>query len=96
MKHYCVYILTNKPNGVLYIGRTENLAKRINDHKNATVNGFSKKYNLKKLVYFETYENREDAALREKRMKAWNRDWKINLIKEQNPEWEDLYYRLNE
>lgn len=96
MKNYYVYILANKPKGVLYIGRTESLAKRISDHKNSAVSGFTQKYNVKVLVHFETYNNAEDAAQREKRMKSWKRDWKINLIEENNPEWKDLYFKLNE
>lgn len=89
-----IYILTNKPNGVLYIGLTTNLIRRIKDHKNKTVKGFSKKYNLTKLVYYERQENLEQAGHRERLMKKWKRDWKIELIEKSNPYWHDLYEDL--
>jgi len=91
MKQYYVYIITNKKNGTLYIGRTENIARRIYEHKQGFVAGFSKRYNLKRLIYLEIFENSDDAAKREKSMKAWNRQWKINLIEKDNPNWVDLY-----
>lgn len=91
--HY-VYIITNKKNGTLYIGVTSNLKNRIWQHKNKIIEGFSKKYNLTKLVYFEGYEDYWDAANREKRMKKWNRDWKVDLIEKQNLQWIDLYNEL--
>lgn len=90
MKQYCVYILTNKENKTLYIGVTGNLPKRIYEHKNKLVDGFSKKYNLDKLVYFEQTENVQSALLREKQLKNWHRQWKINLIEGLNPDWQDL------
>ncbi|MFO7715543.1 GIY-YIG nuclease family protein [Desulfosarcina sp.] len=93
-KQYYVYILCNKRNGTLYIGITSNLIKRIWQHKNSLVEGFSKQYGLKNLVYFEAYKDVEEAILREKRLKKWNRDWKINLIEKNNPNWEDIYQRL--
>ncbi|MCD4705825.1 GIY-YIG nuclease family protein [bacterium] len=94
MKNYYVYILTNKINSVLYIGVTNNLIKRVYEHKNNLVEGFTKKYNVHKLAYYEETGNIESAILREKQMKKWNRQWKINLIEKDNLKWEDLYYKL--
>ena len=94
MKHYFIYILTNKRRGVLYIGITGNLIKRIWEHKNKVINGFSKKYNTDKLVYIEDYTDPESAILREKRLKKWKRNWKIKLIESKNSEWKDLYDNL--
>lgn len=87
---YYVYIITNKKDGVLYIGVTNNLERRMFEHKNKLVKGFSSKYNLRKLVYFERYQYVNDAIKREKNMKKWKRDWKINRIIEDNPQWKDL------
>ncbi|WP_271784954.1 GIY-YIG nuclease family protein [Aquimarina algiphila] len=90
-KHqYAVYILTNKKKGTFYIGMTNNLERRIFEHKQKCIDGFTKKYNLDILVYFEVYQFVEDAIRREKRMKAWKRQWKINLIEEDNKDWNDL------
>ncbi|MCK4452863.1 GIY-YIG nuclease family protein [candidate division WOR-3 bacterium] len=89
-KQYYVYILTNKSNKVLYIGVTNNLIRRIFEHKNKLVEGFTKKYNLKKLIYYESTNHVQDAIKREKQLKNWHRDWKINLIDQFNPEWQDL------
>jgi putative endonuclease len=89
-KQYYVYILTNKSNKVLYIGVTNDLIRRLFEHKNKLVDGFTKKYNLVKLVYYETTDDVEGALEREKQLKNWHRDWKINLIKQFNPEWKDL------
>ncbi len=86
-----IYILTNKNNNVFYIGVTSNLKKRIWEHKNKVVEGFSKKYNLNKLVYYEVGEDILSAIEREKQLKNWHRKWKINLIKTQNPNFKDLY-----
>ncbi len=94
MRQYCVYILTNKHNKVLYVGVTGNLPKRIYEHKNKAVKGFTKKYNIDKLVYFEQTENIESAIRREKQLKNWHRDWKINLVNSRNPQWEDLSDKL--
>jgi len=94
MKTYCVYILSSKKDGTLYIGVTSNLKKRIWEHKEKIVEGFTKKYNIDKLVYFEQTENVNSAILREKRLKKWNRAWKIRLIEEKNPQWNDLYFEL--
>ncbi len=91
---YYVYIICNKRNGTLYIGITSDLIKRTWQHKNGLVKGFSEQYGLKTLVYFEAYQNVEEAILREKRLKKWNREWKIKLIEKTNPDWKDLYQRL--
>lgn len=90
MKTYYVYILTNQPRGTLYIGVTNSLARRITEHKNEIVDGFSQKYKLKMLVYIQQYNYIEDALSLEKRLKRWHREWKINLIEQQNPTWADL------
>ena len=87
---YYLYIITNKKNGVLYIGVTNNLERRMFEHKNKLIKGFSSRYNLDKLVYLEVYQYVEDAIKREKNMKKWKREWKINLIVEDNPDWGDL------
>lgn len=91
MKKYCVYILANKKNGTLYIGVTGNLLLRISQHKKRLVEGFTKKYKVDKLVYFEKFNNVNDAIRREKQLKKWNRAWKIRLFEEVNPNWDDLY-----
>ncbi len=93
-KTYAVYILTNYNETTFYIGVTGNLPKRIWEHKNKVVEGFTKKYNLNKLVYYEITDSPESAINREKQLKRWHRQWKINLIKEQNPNFEDLYERI--
>ena len=94
MKHY-IYILTNKHNKVLYIGETENIKRRISQHRRKSYpNSFSARYNLDKLVYFEEFENSTLAKKRERQMKKWNRDWKIKLIEEINPDWIDLYHNI--
>jgi putative endonuclease len=87
---YYVYILTNKSNKVLYIGVTNNLERRIYEHKNKMVDGFTKKYNLTKLVYLEATSDVQSAIEREKQLKNWHRDWKLNLINSFNPMWKDL------
>lgn len=86
-----VYIMTNKPDGVLYVGVTADLRRRVWEHKEALVDGFTKRYGLKRLVYAEQYDNIESAIHREKRLKHWPRQWKINLIVAINPDWNDLY-----
>ncbi len=85
------YIITNKNNTTLYIGVTSNLKKRIWEHKNKVVEGFSKKYNLDKLVYFEVLDDVESAIKREKFLKGKKRQYKVNLIEESNKKWSDLY-----
>ena len=94
MKQPCVYIITNDRNTTLYIGVTSNLIQRIYQHKAKLVKGFSAKYNLHKLVYFEQFEDMDDAISREKRLKKWNRAWKNQLIDEHNLRWLDLYDTL--
>ena len=88
---YYVYIITNKKHGTLYIGVTNNLVRRIWQHKEGKIEGFSAKYNLKKLIYYEEHNEIYDAITREKQIKKWKRDWKIRLIEEINPDWNDLY-----
>ena len=87
---YYVYILSNKRNGTLYIGMTNDLERRMFEHKNKLNDGFAKKYNLTILVYFEVYPHVKDTILREKRLKKWKMQWKINLIQEENSGWNDL------
>ena len=89
-----VYIITNKTNGTLYIGVTNNLIRRIYEHKNKLIKGFSSKYNLDRLVYYEIFEDETNAIQREKTLKNWNRNWKKDLIENVNPEWKDLYNEL--
>ena len=89
-KQYYVYILTNKSNKVLYIGVTNDLEHRMYEHKNKIIDGFTKKYNLTKLVYYEATTDVRSAIEREKQLKNWHREWKLNLVKEFNPEWKDL------
>ena len=88
---YYVYILTNKPRGTLYIGVTNHLQRRIMEHKQKIIEGFTKKYNLTKLVYAQSFRGIADAINFEKKLKRWHRNWKINLIESKNPEWDDLY-----
>lgn len=90
----CVYILASKRNGTLYIGVTSDLVKRVWEHQNDLVEGFTKKYAVHRLVYYEMLENMESAIQREKQLKKWNRDWKIQLTEKDNPEWRDLYDSL--
>ncbi len=90
-KTYYVYILSSQKNGTLYVGVTDNLIRRIWEHKNMLVDGFTKKYKIHDLVYFEEHHNPESAITREKQIKKWNRLWKIRLIEENNPVWKDLY-----
>jgi putative endonuclease len=91
MKNYCIYILTNKNNTVLYVGVTNNFTRRIWEHKSKLIEGFTKKYNVDKLVYFESFDNPKDAIKREKQLKVGSRKKKIELINKINPEWKDLY-----
>jgi putative endonuclease len=90
-KYFFVYILASKKNGTIYIGITNNLIRRIYEHKNNVIEGFTKRYKVYNLVYFETFYDSYNAILREKRLKKWNRSWKIKLIEKENPEWNDLY-----
>jgi putative endonuclease len=91
MKNPAVYILASKMNGTLYIGVTSNLPQRIWQHKNHLADGFTKKYDVTRLVFFEQHLTMESAIAREKQLKRWKRDWKIELIESKNPEWIDLY-----
>ena len=91
MNQYYVYILASKKNGTLYIGLTRDLVKRCYEHKHDLVEGFTKKYQVHTLVYYETHDNAIEAIAREKQIKKWNRNWKIRLIEEMNPDWRDLY-----
>jgi putative endonuclease len=88
---YYVYILASKIGGTLYIGVTNDLVRRVFEHKSKFVCGFTKKYDVAKLVYYEQYDDIQIAIQREKRLKKWNRAWKIHLIEERNPNWDDLY-----
>ena len=90
-KQPAVYILSSKRNGTLYIGVTSNLQKRTWEHKNNLVEGFTKKYGVHRLVYYELHEDMVSAIKREKQMKKWNRGWKLELIERQNPSWRDLW-----
>ena len=90
MGNYYIYIITNKYNSTLYIGLTNNLERRIYEHKNKLIQGFSKMYNLYKLVYYEYFTQIEDAINREKQLKGWKRIRKDNLINDFNPQWNDL------
>ncbi len=93
-KQPCVYILASKKNGTLYTGVTSNLIQRINQHKNNLVEGFTKKYGVHFLVYYELHDTMETAITREKQVKAWKRQWKIELIEKDNRVWGDLYDEL--
>jgi len=94
MKTYYIYILSNKRNGTLYVGVTNDLKRRVYQHKNELVDGFTKEYGLKTLVYFEQTSSIEEALKREKLLKRWKRNWKLNLIEKLNPNWKDLYVDL--
>lgn len=89
-----VYILASKVNGTLYVGLTNNLKRRVWEHKNKTADGFTKKYNISILVYFEIFQDMNGAIEREKNIKHWKREWKIELIEKNNPDWLDLYKNI--
>ena len=91
---YSVYIMASKPYGTLYIGVTGDIVTRITQHKSGEIHGFTRRYGVKTLVWFEYFGEIDTAIQREKTMKKWPRDWKINLIERENPHWEDLYPRL--
>ena len=91
MRQYYVYILASKKNGTLYISVTNNLLKRVYEHKNNFIGGFTQKYGVHNLVYYEEHNNIGKAITREKQMKKWKRQWKIELIEKFNPQWKDLY-----
>ena len=90
-RSYWVYILASKIGGTLYIGVTNDLVRRVYEHREKLAEGFTKKYDVARLVYFEQHSDIESAIRREKRLKKWNRAWKIRLIEENNPNWDDLY-----
>jgi putative endonuclease len=90
-KNPCVYILASKRNGVLYIGVTSDISNRVNLHKQDLIDGFTKKYGVHLLVYYEMHHTMPDAIRREKQLKKWNRAWKVRLIEQVNPEWRDLW-----
>ncbi|MEW6996601.1 GIY-YIG nuclease family protein [Colwelliaceae bacterium BS250] len=94
MKLPCVYIMSNKRNGTLYIGVTSNLQNRVAQHKAKLMKGFTEKYDLNVLVYYEVHSSMEEAINKEKQMKKWLRQWKINTIEQQNPMWLDLYNNI--
>ena len=94
-KQPAVYILASKKNGTLYIGVTSNLAKRVWEHKNDIVEGFTKRYCVHMLVWYELHPSMHSAIEREKRMKDWKRKWKLELIERINPEWQDLYHLIS-
>ncbi|WP_299620060.1 GIY-YIG nuclease family protein [Pelagibius sp.] len=91
---YYVYILASQKNGTLYIGMTNDLVRRVHEHREGLVAGFTKRHGVKRLVYFEIYAQPEPAIQREKTLKRWPREWKINQIERENPTWEDLYEGL--
>ena len=93
---YHVYIMTNRRDGTLYIGVTNSLARRVYEHREKQADGFTRKYNLTQLVYYETYTSVQEAIQREKNMKEWKRAWKIELIENMNPDWRDLYDDLSQ
>jgi putative endonuclease len=90
MKQYWVYIMASQRNGTLYVGVTNNLLRRSYDHAEGILEGFTKKYGVKMLLYFEEHSSIEAAITREKQLKKWNRSWKLRLIEQHNPEWNDL------
>ncbi len=89
-----MHILASKKNGTLYIGVTSDLIKRVYEHKQKVVEGFTSQYNISQLVYYEIYDDAEQAIKREKNIKAWKREWKLRIIEEHNPKWDDLYDQL--
>ena len=93
-KHPCVYILASRRNGTLYVGVTSDLVKRIWQHKNDQAEGFTKKYAVHDLVYFESHENMLSAIQREKQIKKWRRNWKVEMIEAKNPNWTDLWSQI--
>ena len=90
MNKFYVYILASKRNGTIYIGATNDIERRVLEHKNKVVSSFTAKYNVKLLVYFEEYDTGEEAFTRERQMKKWNRAWKLKLIEKENKNWNDL------
>lgn len=95
MRQPCVYILASAPNGTLYVGVTANLARRISEHRQELTDSFTKRYGVTTLVHVEFHGTMEDAILREKRMKKWKREWKLQLIEDTNPTWRDIFNDFN-
>ena len=93
-RQYCVYIMANKRNGTLYIGMSGDLTRRVYEHRVGAIPGFTLKYGLKRLVYYESFDTPDAALFRERQMKKWNRAWKLDLIERENPQWLDLYDQL--
>jgi putative endonuclease len=93
---YFVYILASQRNGAFYVGVTNDLVRRAQEHREGLVEGFTKRYRVRLLVYFELHHDINEAIIREKRIKRWRRDWKLELIERQNPEWRDLWLDLTE
>jgi putative endonuclease len=93
-KRPCVYILASQRNGTLYVGATSDLARRVYEHKEGAIEGFTKDYGVHTLVFYEFHETMNDALTREKRIKKWRRQWKLDLIEQNNPQWRDLYQDL--
>jgi len=94
MAHGWVYFMTNRPNGILYTGVTDDLPRRAWEHRDGLVDGLTKRYGLKRLVYFEYYDDIRDARQREQNLKHYRRAWKVRLILLNNPDWDDLYAQL--
>jgi putative endonuclease len=93
-KQPCVYLMASKKNGTLYVGITSDLIKRISQHKSGSLGGFTKRYAVNRLVWYELHGTMESAITREKRIKNWRRAWKLNLIEKDNPKWQDLYEEI--
>lgn len=91
VKQYYVYIIASKRSGTLYVGVTSDLIRRVYEHRHGLVEGFTKKYGVTRLVYYEVFDDPREAITREKRVKKWRREWKVNLIEESNTQWRDLY-----
>jgi putative endonuclease len=93
-KRPCVYILASQRNGTLYVGATSDLARRVFEHKEEAIEGFTKDYGVHRIAFYEFHETMNDALTREKRIKKWRRQWKLELIEQSNPQWRDLYADL--
>ena len=92
---FFVYILASRRNGTLYVGMTDDLLKRAWQHRNGVIRGFTQTYNVKMLVWYESHQSRDSALLRERRLKKWNRAWKLALIEQENPRWRDLWNEIS-
>ena len=95
MRQPCVYILANRRNGTIYTGVTSNLVRRVWQHKNNFIKGFTERYSTHTLVWYESHDTMENAITREKQLKNWQRAWKLRLIEQNNPQWKDLYPELD-